>query len=240
MLLQKLIGERLLKQGIALPTAGIIAIVILLSGCGQPTANNSAPSGVPAEASQSASTTATPSRDSGQSSKSEPTVRLTPPGSYDPYAVDPSLAPEVAAKCNALDIGEEVFAAAGRTTLRGDSVIVTPEKYTCVFATGDVSTRGPNWLAVSVFTSGGPATYKTFKDQIAGAGGKVEPAAVTGADSAFWVTGGKGPGGNGIGNLFVVLFGEQLYHISAYFSDVPADAQLNPDAYSAIAKKINS
>lgn len=211
-----------------------MTVVILLSGCEQPATNSSVPSSTASTASPSATTHATPSK-APQPRTPKATAEI-----YDPYAVDPSIATDVAAACNALDIGKEVFAAAGKTTLRGDSVVVSKEKYTCVFATGDIAARGPNWLAVSVFSSGGPAMYKTFKDQLASAGAKIEAVSVAGADSANWVPGQGGPGGKGIGNILVALSGEKLYQISGYFTDVPPGAEPDVDAYRAIAIKASS
>lgn len=218
---------------------GSVVSMIALSGCSgaagsQPeTAQSAAASGASTTSQASSADTSTPASPEGSLEvMTAPSVYSPPPrpSSFEPYKVAAGVSSSVERACASLNIGAEVYATIGNSTLRKDSDDL-PGQLVCIFATDGDPKNATNWLAVATRQDSSEFFKTVTKDTMGGI--PAQDVAGIGDTARFY--GVQVPGS---AQYLYAIKGSLMATVTANFKDVPAGADLSPLRYGSIINKI--
>ncbi|WP_457962604.1 hypothetical protein M1E17_13770 [Arthrobacter sp. D1-29] len=202
-----------MRSGI-ISAAGLMSAAAILSGCSGPVDEMGFQDATAAESSLSAPAAA------GPESKA--------------YAVAPDVDPSAAEACAALNVGPEVYAAIGKSTLSAESTTKDVVKgVVCSFATVDHSMSTPNSLTVGMRKNTRNLYKKIAPDSIPGWTRRDIPG--LGDTARFYEF---GPTAEDANHMLHVLEDNRIVALTAVFTTAPDSADLSASRYTAIVKKI--
>jgi hypothetical protein len=192
--------------------AGLLAAGTLLSGC----------SGTIAKVGFQPGTTA-------QSSFSAPAASESKP-----YAVASDVEPSAAKACAALNVGPEVYAAIGLSTLSAESTTNgAVQGVICSFVMGNHTIRTPNSLTIGVRKNTRNLYKKIAPDSIPG--WTRRDISGVGDTARFYEFGATSKDAN---QMFHALKDGRIVALTAVFTTAPDGADLSVSRYAAIVNKI--
>lgn len=210
---------------------------MLLTGCAGPDAGKPNEVAPPTDVTSSQPSAADPGSSLPSAQAAAGPMTYSPPPvaqKTEAYVVAAGVDPAAAKACAALDIGSEVFAAIGPSTLSADS---TTESLSggllCSFVTADHSASNPNFLAVTA-REDSAAYYQTLAVDSA-VGWTRQDVTGIGDKARFYES---GPTGDQASHMLHALQGSLMVSFLARFTSVPEGADLSVARYGAIADKV--
>jgi hypothetical protein len=158
------------------------------------------------------------------------------PASAEAYAVAPGVKPAAAKACAALNIGAEVYAAIGKSTLSADSTTEhSAGGLLCSFTTDGHTPSTPNFLALTV--SKDPVySYETLAKDSAPGWARQDVSGL--GDAARFYE--SGPTDEQASHMMYTLKEPLLVGLLVKFTNVPDSADLSVHRYGAIVSKVYS
>lgn len=200
-----------MRSGIT-SAAGLMAAAAILSGCSGPDAEMGFPAPTDAESNLSAS--------GAPESKA--------------YAVAPDVDPSAAEACAALNVGPEVYAAIGKSTLSAESTTKDAVKgVVCSFVMGDHSMSTPNSLTVGMRKNTRDLYKRIAPDSIPGWTRRDIPG--LGDTARFYEF---SPTSEDANHMLHALEGDRIVALTAVFTTAPGGGDLSVSRYVAIVNKI--
>lgn len=217
----------------------LAASAAMVGGCSGPSASTgTSPTGTPAPAATSSQAPTPAVAPPGTEPMQGPITYTAPPAptAGEDYAVAPGVDPAAAKACAALDVGPEIYAAIGKSTLSADSTASgAVEEVVCQFETAEHTQESPNFLAVATMKNGGSyfesIPFESIpgwaKQDIFGVGDKAKIYS-------------HGSVEDQASHNMYVLNGSLMVSVQTVFRDIPDGADLSVHRYGAIAGKVRS
>lgn len=196
--------------------AGLIAAGAILSGC----------SGTIVKMGLQPATTA-------ESRLSAPTAGAAASESK-PYAVAPDVDPSAAKACAALNVGPEIYAAIGKSTLSAESTTKgAVQGVVCSFVMGNHTMGTPNSLTIGVRKNTRDFYKKIAPDSIPG--WTRRDISGVGDTARFYEF---GPTSEDANHMLHAIEGDRIVALTSVFTTAPGGADLSESRYVAIVNKI--